>query len=175
MTRRILFVAAALALASLAISAQSAAPIYDVVIRNGLVLDGAGNPAIRADVAIDAGHFVKIGIIPGKGQREIDAGGHYVSPGWIDMMDQSGATLRANGLAENKLREGVTTAIGGEGGTPVPGRSSVRGSASTSAATSARRRRVSRSSATTTARRQQTSSPASSASWSRRCRAARWA
>src|SRR5262249_50823146 len=42
-----------------------------------------------------------------------------VSPGWIDSMDQSGAVLPLNGLAENKLREGVTTAIGGEGGTPV--------------------------------------------------------
>src|SRR3712207_7665873 len=39
---------------------------------------------------------------------------------WIDMMDQSGSVLPRNGLAENKLRMGVTTAIGGEGGTPVP-------------------------------------------------------
>ncbi|MDQ3950174.1 MAG: amidohydrolase family protein, partial [Gemmatimonadota bacterium] len=44
----------------------------------------------------------------------------YVSPGWVDMMDQSGSVLPRNGLAENKLRMGVTTAIGGEGGTPVP-------------------------------------------------------
>jgi N-acyl-D-amino-acid deacylase len=117
---RAFVVAIVVAVASLAISAQSTAPIYDVVIRNGLVLDGAGNPSIRADVAINAGRFVKIGFIPARGRREIDASGRYVSPGWIDMMDQSGPTLRANGLAENKLREGVTTAIGGEGGTPVP-------------------------------------------------------
>ncbi len=38
-------------------------PIYDVVIRNGRVLDGAGNPWIHADVAISGGHFVKIGRI----------------------------------------------------------------------------------------------------------------
>ena len=50
---------------------------------------------------------------------EIDARGRYVSPGWIDMMDQSGGVLPRNGLADNKLRMGVTTAIGGEGGTPV--------------------------------------------------------
>jgi len=55
-----------------------------------------------------------------KRKTEIDAHGRYVSPGWIDMMDQSGAVLPKNGLAENKLMEGVTTAIGGEGGTPVP-------------------------------------------------------
>jgi N-acyl-D-aspartate/D-glutamate deacylase len=94
-------------------------PIYDVVIRNGRVLDGAGNPWIHADVAIDNGHFVKIGHILGRGKREIDATDDYVSPGWIDMMDQSGEVLLKNGLADNKLREGVTTAIAGEGGTPV--------------------------------------------------------
>ena len=91
---------------------------YDVVIRNGRVLDGEGNPWILADVAIKDGRFAKIGKVAGHGKREIDARGKYVSPGWIDMMDQSGAVLRRNGLAENKLQEGVTTAIGGEGGTP---------------------------------------------------------
>ena len=94
--------------------------IYDVVIRNGRVLDGEGNPWIAADVAIRDGHFIKIGRVVGHGKTEIDARGKYVSPGWIDMMDQSGSVLPRNGLAENKLREGVTTAIGGEGGTPVP-------------------------------------------------------
>lgn len=94
--------------------------IYDVVIRNGRVLDGEGNPWIAADVAIRDGKFVKIGRVVGHGKTEIDARGKYVSPGWIDMMDQSGSVLPRNGLAENKLREGVTTAIGGEGGTPVP-------------------------------------------------------
>ncbi len=93
---------------------------YDVVIRGGRVLDGAGNPWILADVAIDQGRFVKIGKVTGKGRREIDARGKYVSPGWIDMMDQSAEVLLKNGLADNKLREGVTTAIAGEGGTPVP-------------------------------------------------------
>ena len=95
-------------------------PAYDVVIRNGRVLDGAGNPWIRADVAVRAGRIVRIGRVEGEGRREIDASGLYVSPGFIDMMDQSGSVLPRNGLAENKLRMGVTTAIGGEGGTPVP-------------------------------------------------------
>jgi N-acyl-D-aspartate/D-glutamate deacylase len=97
-------------------------PVYDLVIRNGRVLDGAGNPWILADVAIEGGRFVRIGRVEGRGRREIDASGKYVSPGWIDMMDQSGGVLLRNGLAENKLRMGVTTAIGGEGGTPVPAR-----------------------------------------------------
>ena len=109
----------AVVLLSLTTAAQSV-PVYDVVIRNGHVLDGAGNPWIRADVAIKDGRFVRIGLVPGRGEKEIDAAGKYVSPGWIDMMDQSGGALLKNGLAENKLRAGVTTAIGGEGGTPVP-------------------------------------------------------
>jgi len=101
-----------------------AAP-YDVVIRNGRVLDGAGNPFILADVGIKDGRFAKIGRITERGKTEIDATGKYVSPGWIDMMDQSGSVLPRNGLAENKLRQGVTTAIGGEGGIPVPAASNV--------------------------------------------------
>ncbi|MGD9561655.1 MAG: amidohydrolase family protein [Pyrinomonadaceae bacterium] len=100
--------------------AQQAAADFDIVIRNGRVLDGSGNPWIAADVAINDGRFAKIGHVDGKGKREIDATGRYVTPGWIDMMDQSGSVLRQNGLAENKLMMGVTTAIGGEGGTPVP-------------------------------------------------------
>src|SRR5271168_2043839 len=96
------------------------APLYDIVIRNGRLLDGDGNPWVNADVAIKDGRFAKIGRVEGRGAREIDAQGDYISPGWIDMMDQSGQVLLKNGLAENKLREGVTTAIAGEGGTPVP-------------------------------------------------------
>lgn len=104
----------------LATAATAQTEEYDVVIRGGRVLDGAGNPWVRADVAIRDGRFVRIGRVAGRGTRELDATGRYVSPGWIDMMDQSGGVLPRNGLAENKLRMGVTTAIGGEGGTPVP-------------------------------------------------------
>ena len=101
------------------VSGQGTAPLYDIVIRDGRVLDGSGNPWIAADVAIQTGRIVRIGHIEGTGRREIDATGLYVSPGFIDMMDQSGSVLLRNGLAENKLRMGVTSAIGGEGGTPV--------------------------------------------------------
>jgi N-acyl-D-aspartate/D-glutamate deacylase len=100
--------------------APAADPAYDLVIRGGRVLDGAGNPWVAADVAVRDGRIVRVGRVDGRGRSEIDAGGLWVSPGWIDMMDQSGGILPENGLAENKLRMGVTTAIGGEGGTPVP-------------------------------------------------------
>jgi N-acyl-D-amino-acid deacylase len=120
---RLAVLAASIAL--LTSNAFAQAVTYDVVIRNGRVLDGAGNPWILADVAIKDGRFVRIGRVPERGTTEIDARGKYVSPGWIDMMDQSGSVLPRNGLAENKLRQGVTTAIGGEGGIPVPAASRI--------------------------------------------------
>lgn len=92
---------------------------YDVVIRNGRVLDGGGSPWIRADVAIKDGRFVRIGQVPGRGTREIDAQGRYVTPGWIDVMDQSGESLLQDGRAQNKVLQGVTTLVAGEGGAPV--------------------------------------------------------
>ena len=110
----------ALNLAQAPVAAQQSEPIYDVVIRNGRVLDGSGNPWILADVAIKDGRFARIGKVSERGRQEIDARGRYVSPGWIDVMDQSGRALMQNGFAENKLMMGVTTGIGGEGGTPVP-------------------------------------------------------
>lgn len=118
--KRLLLPLAGLLLVAAPLEAQTSPPRWDVVIRNGRVLDGAGNPWILADVAIQAGRIAEIGRVEGEGRREIDATGLYVSPGFIDMMDQSGSVLPRNGLAENKIRMGVTTAIGGEGGTPVP-------------------------------------------------------
>lgn len=92
---------------------------YDIVIRDGRVLDGAGNPWIEADIAIKGGLIAKIGRVEARGTREINAHGKYVSPGWIDMMDQSGEALRTVGLSPNKVNMGVTTLIAGEAGTPV--------------------------------------------------------
>ena len=114
MKRKILFGAL-----SLLLVANAPAPDYDIVIRNGRVLDGAGNPWVSADVAVSDGRVVRVGRIAGRGAKEIDATGRYVAPGFIDMMDQSGRVLLKNGAAENKLRMGVTTVIAGEGGPPA--------------------------------------------------------
>ncbi len=110
----------ALVLAGLLAGAASAEPAYDIVIRGGRVLDGAGNPWIAADVAVRDGRIARIGVVEGRGRQEIDANGRYVSPGFVDMLDQSGRTLLRDGSAANKLRMGVTTLIAGEGGTAVP-------------------------------------------------------
>ena len=116
--KRLLLSAAAMLLVSNA-PAPSGGPEYDIVIRGGRVLDGAGNPWVKADVAVKGGVIVRVGDVSGRGAKEIDARGRYVTPGFIDMMDQSGRVLLKNGGAENKLRMGVTTVIAGEGGTPV--------------------------------------------------------
>ena len=99
-------------------SAQDAVG-YDLLIRDGRVLDGAGNPWVEADIAIRDGRIVKIGAINGGAKQEIDATGRYVAPGFIDMLDQSGSALLRDGSAANKLHMGVTTLIAGESGTPV--------------------------------------------------------
>ena len=109
-----------LALGTLSLSfVSSAANEYDIVIRNGRVLDGSGNPWFKADIGIKDKKIVEVGKIQKSGKKEIDAAGLYVSPGWIDSMDQSGSTFLESGRAENKLRMGVTTVVAGEGGFPV--------------------------------------------------------
>jgi N-acyl-D-amino-acid deacylase len=110
--------AAALALIGAAPAQER--PAWDVVIRGGRVLDGAGNPWLRADIAIKDGRIARIGTIEGRGREEIDANGRYVGPGFIDMLDHSQRTLPNDGSAVNKLQMGVTTLMAGEGGTAVP-------------------------------------------------------
>lgn len=118
---RLLLLACLAVLTTMPLQGQGG-PAYDLVIRNGRVLDGMGNPWIRADVAVKDGRIVRVGVVPGRGARELDATGKYVSPGWWDMMDQSGSVLPRSGRAENKVFMGLTTIIGGEGGTPVEAR-----------------------------------------------------
>lgn len=59
--------------------------MYDVVIRNGMVVDGTGAPQRQADVAIQGDRIVAVGTVSGTGQREIDATGLLVTPGFVDV------------------------------------------------------------------------------------------
>ncbi len=95
-------------------------PAYDILITGGRLLDGAGNPWVAANIAISGDRIARIGRFNAPATRVIDATGLYVAPGFIDMMDQSGSVLRRDGTAQSKVRQGVTTLIAGEGGTPVP-------------------------------------------------------
>jgi N-acyl-D-aspartate/D-glutamate deacylase len=91
-----------------------AAQQYDVVIINGTVVDGTGAPRFRADVAIDEGRIALIdraGIDPTLAERVIDAEGQVVTPGFIDNHAHVQQTIAEYPLAENFLRQGITTLV----------------------------------------------------------------
>ena len=101
--------------------ASGATPAYDLLIRNGRVYDGAGNPWVAADVAIRGDRIVKIGRdLKGSARRVIDANGMAVSPGFFDMHTHSDLSLLVDGNAESKIRQGVTTEILGEASSVAP-------------------------------------------------------
>ena len=88
---------------------------YEVILRNGRLVDGTGNPAYFADVAVKNGRIAKIGRITGTAKSELDATGLIVAPGFIDVhthADEVAETPRA----ENFLRMGVTTLVVGNCG-----------------------------------------------------------
>jgi N-acyl-D-amino-acid deacylase len=102
-------------------SATASAPRYDLLIKNGLVIDGSGRPGYIADVAIKSDRIVRIGKLKNaKGAREIDAAGMVVAPGFIDMLGQSETYLLIDPRAMSKVMMGVTTEVTGEGESIAP-------------------------------------------------------
>ena len=96
-------------------------PEYDLVIRNGRVIDGTGNPWFHGDVAIAKDRIVAVGRVPdGKAKRVIDAKGLVVAPGFIDIHSHSDDLLLEDGDAQSKIRQGVTTEVLGEGRSAGP-------------------------------------------------------
>jgi N-acyl-D-amino-acid deacylase len=90
---------------------------YDLVIKNGRVVDGTGNPWIHADVAVQNGRIVRIGTIPSTdAKRIIDASGLIVAPGFIDVHTHVEGSLEAQPGAPNFVYDGVTTMITGNCG-----------------------------------------------------------
>jgi N-acyl-D-amino-acid deacylase len=110
---------AVLAAVSLA-SAASPRPTYDLLIKNGTVVDGSGSPGFRADVGIKDGKIVRIGDLKeASAKRTIDASGLVVAPGFIDVHTHAD-DLAEKPRAENFLRMGVTTVVAGNcGSSPV--------------------------------------------------------
>ncbi len=124
MTRRIslaLTLAIMLLAALLPFASKAAAPEYDIIIRNGRVVDGTGRPAFSADVAINGDRVARIGNLRGAhAKRTIDARGQVVAPGFIDMLGQSEQFLLIDPRAMSKVMMGVTTEITGEGESIAP-------------------------------------------------------
>jgi N-acyl-D-aspartate/D-glutamate deacylase len=89
---------------------------YDLVVRNGRIIDGTGNPWFVGDVAVSDDRIAVVGrVASGTGKQEIDAKGLAVAPGFIDMHSHSDWVLIEDGNAQSKIRQGVTTEVLGEG------------------------------------------------------------
>jgi N-acyl-D-amino-acid deacylase len=100
---------------------QSAGGEYDVIIKNGSIIDGSGNPWVSGDIAIRGERIAAIGKLEGaRAKREIDATGLIISPGFIDMLGQSETALLIDNRSISKLAQGITTEITGEGGSIAP-------------------------------------------------------
>ena len=90
---------------------------YDLLIENGRIIDGAGNPWFRADVGVVGNRIEGIGKLHGaKTDRRIDANGLVVTPGFIDIHSHSDYSVLIDRRVESKVRQGVTTEVVGNCG-----------------------------------------------------------
>lgn len=89
---------------------------HDLVIRNGTVVDGTGAPARMADVAIDGALVTAIGHVDDRGEREIDAEGRLVTPGFVDIHTHLDAQLAWDPIASSSCWHGVTSVVVGNCG-----------------------------------------------------------
>jgi N-acyl-D-amino-acid deacylase len=87
--------------------------MFDLVIRNGLVVDGSGEPGFKGDVAIQDGRIAGVGVIDGAARRTIDARGHVVAPGFIDPHTHFDVQLLWDGAARPALEHGITCVVPG--------------------------------------------------------------
>jgi len=122
LTRQCFFFLVATSFAAI-FSSCNPGPEYDVIIRHGMVYDGLGNAAVETDIGIRADTIAVIGDLSGASSlSEIEATGKTVVPGFIDIhshatarsFEGSGVVLRPD--AESYIRQGVTTALGGQDG-----------------------------------------------------------
>jgi N-acyl-D-amino-acid deacylase len=89
---------------------------FDVLIRNGQIIDGSGNPAYTADIGMNADTIAAIGDLKkAKGTVEIDATGLTVAPGFINMLSWATESLIEDGKSQSDIRQGVTLEVFGEG------------------------------------------------------------
>ncbi len=99
---------------------RGAPPEFDLVVRNGMVIDGTGTPAMRADVGVRGDRIVAIGDLAARSAlTSIDAAGRVVAPGFIDTQGQSGRTLLEDGAGASHILQGITSEVIGEASTPA--------------------------------------------------------
>ena len=94
---------------------------YDLVLKNGWIIDGSGNPRFRGDVALRGDRIAAVGFLGNAAAREtVDVHGLIVAPGFIDMMGQSEINVLIDNRVLSKITQGVTTEVTGEGGSVAP-------------------------------------------------------
>ena len=125
--RTLLFSAALLLLTSCTTVAQTGvepvaeAQSYDILIDNGLIVDGSGSAPYVGDVAIRNDRIVAVSPeITGSATRVIDARGLAVAPGFINMLSWAPDALIADGAGESDIRQGITLEVFGEGWSEAP-------------------------------------------------------
>jgi N-acyl-D-amino-acid deacylase len=94
---------------------------FDIIIKNGHIIDGTGSPWYAGDLGIRNGKIEAIGKLDAAlSNRVIDASGKIVAPGFIDMLGQSDLTMLVDPHLPSKIYQGITTEITGEGGSAAP-------------------------------------------------------
>lgn len=94
--------------------------MYDIIIRNGTILDGTGGPGYRSDLAVKDGKIARIARkIDGEAAQIIDAAGLVVTPGFIDSHSHSDKEFYTDPVQVEKVEQGITTSVGGQCGGSV--------------------------------------------------------
>ncbi|NNL11871.1 MAG: amidohydrolase family protein, partial [Pseudomonadales bacterium] len=90
--------------------------MYDLIIRNGKIIDGTGKPAFNGDLAVKDGAISAIGKVEGSAKKEIDASGLLVCPGWVDAHSHMDGQATWDPMCSPAVNHGITTLVMGNCG-----------------------------------------------------------
>ncbi|MFO7668948.1 MAG: D-aminoacylase [Bacteroidales bacterium] len=103
-------------LALIILAACNRGPEYDLIIRDGIIMDGSGSSSYVGDLAIQGDTIAAMGNLKSaRGKSELDAGRLVIAPGFINMLSWAGESLIADGHSQSDIRQGVTLEVMGEG------------------------------------------------------------